>query len=120
MAARLAKWELRSTLGVKTALEVDQFLSPTMKTDHKTKPVVIKHYGDTFNAVDRFNGLLSHIAYPLRILDLKHRLLVGMIESAIVQSWVLLQDWKLNLGSEEEIASLKKATRELADQLLQQ
>ncbi len=98
---------------------INEFVGPTKKTMGFKKPPVTTHYGNTFNAVDRFNSLVSMISFSKRITDLNLRVLIGLIEVALVQPWVLLYDWRQDEVVKDEYTSLKKFIEEIYDTLLQ-
>lgn len=72
--------------------EVKKFLEP--KRVSAEQPKIISHYGRSFNSVDRFNKLLSYVSYRPKIGDEKLRVLVALVEIALVQSWALTIDWR--------------------------
>lgn len=60
------------------------FLTPTLHTKGDDKPTIIRHCGDTFNSVDRFNRILAHISYLPRTPSNEILLLHAIFQSALV------------------------------------
>ncbi len=57
------------------------------------QPEIIKHYGDTFNPVDKFNRLMYEVWFHPRVYDYKRRYLLGMISMLLVNAWVAHGDY---------------------------
>jgi len=93
--------------------EIDLFLSK--KGHSRDKPEVIEHYGETFNAVDRLNKVRSYISFRPRISDEKFRILVALVEIALIQAWLLVVSWRGEANGEED--KLHEAAKTLAQTL---
>ena len=100
LVARIAKRKLNTTSTERLKAEVTQYLSPTIKT--KEKPLLNEMYANSFNLVDRFNRLISFISYRPRFSSECMRLLIGVIEIAIVESWVIWNDLNLSKIGEND------------------
>ena len=95
LASKIAKWEKTNKCSTSLMTEIKSFLFPTKRTAGDSKPLLMDHYGSTFNNVDRWNNLRSNIKYQPRIITEDIRIMIGVIENALVQTWVLKTDWKV-------------------------
>lgn len=93
--------------------EINAFLEEKGHT--RSKPTILQHYGDSFNAVDRLNKVRSYIAFRPRMSDEKFRILVSLVEMALIQSWLLVISWRGEVLNEEE--HLHSAAKNLAKAL---
>ncbi len=115
----MAKWEARTSDPKMANILIDQFLTPTLKTAGASKPVITQHYADTFNPVDRFNRLCADVAFCGRKEGLYFTLLVGLVEVALVQTFIVRNDWLELQNEEQQTAFLRKYASDLANELLQ-
>lgn len=119
LAGRIAKWEIKGNEKDKLKRDIDEFLMPTTMTRGNNKPPLTKHYAQTFNAVDMFNKLVGYINFIPRIADVDFLLLVSIVQIAIIQTWALVNDWKVWSGDEKkEGLDLAEFAKELAKELL--
>jgi len=81
---------------------VREFLTPTLQTKEGDKPTIVRHYGDTFNSVDRFNRILAHISYLPRTPSYEILLLHTIFQTALIMAWALDNDWKCDQLFDEE------------------
>ena len=93
MASRIANKIQKFTPIDKAQLEITSFLRPTHSSKPSTKPILNQLYSDNFNLVDRFNNYISRVSYLPKISSTDLRLFIGLIELAIVNSWVIWRDW---------------------------
>ncbi len=79
------------------------------------KPKLNAEYSKSFNFVDKFNRHLSNIKYRPRIADEQMRLLIGIIEVIVVQTFVIYNDLKsIRVSDEEEAVSIQQFACNLA------
>ena len=93
-ARRLARWECYSSAPERLRQQILNYLHPTATHPDSSKPPIPDLYSNEFNIVDRFNKIRSMIKFKPRIGSEDMRLLIGLIENAIVETWVLFKDWK--------------------------
>jgi len=112
MAIKIAKEEVkRNSTG---DLMIDTFLYLTLTTTRDSKPVMQAHYSQSFSHVDRFNKLMGYIGFKPTIANKKKLVLIGLIQTAIVQSWVLINHHLLAHSDEQEGTSLRQHAKGLA------
>ena len=91
---------------------------PTLTSTEPLKPTIIQHYALTFNSVDRINRLIGYINYLPRVDD-NFLLIVSLVQIAIVETWALYGDWRVDARTlEEQGFDLQEFTVELANDLL--
>jgi hypothetical protein len=115
LATRIAKKRLNPQRNEKALIE--RFLTPTIHTKDETKPPIQQEYANTFNHVDRFNRLMGAVSFNPRVSGKKMLYLIGIIQIAIVQTWVLLNDARMSTEGEEEESFVKSFAVELAQEL---
>ena len=84
IATRIVKKRKNTSTIQQNQHAIDSCLSPKLKTDPDKRPIVNNAYAMNFNLVDRFNRGLSSISYLPKLSSETMRLLVGVIEIAIV------------------------------------
>jgi hypothetical protein len=100
--------------------DIKQFLEKTCTTLRDEKPKISTHYAHTFNNVDKFNRLMGFVNFKPRISNDNMLFLTGMINIALVNSWVLFVDSKsLLISEQEEEWKLKRAVKKLSRDLWQ-
>src|SRR5579885_3431448 len=111
MALKIAKEEVKKNSTGELAIET--FLFPTMVTTGESKPIIQAHYSQSFSHVDRFNKLMGYVGFKPTIINKKKLVLIGLIQTAIVQSWVLINHYLLAHSDEQECTSLQQHAKGL-------
>lgn len=96
------------------------YISSTGSTLQGIRPTINQHYAKTFNMVDRFNWLLSSIAYKPRCSDQEFCWLINLILLSVVNTWVLWVDWNTSEVNEEDPEELRRFVLLLAEGLLKE
>lgn len=99
--------------------ELSAFLDGPISVQGDNKPPITRHYGRTFNSVDRFNRILEHIYYLPRTESESLTILYSIFEMALIQTWALSQDWTCRRRYDEDYEYVCKFGRQLVKQLFQ-
>lgn len=102
LAVRLANYDFKPTNETKARRKLQAFLEPVKRTDPEEKPTIIQHYANTFNGVDRFNKLLSHISFLPTCKTENICVLYSIFQIALVQAWALDTAWDCDNNNVDE------------------
>jgi hypothetical protein len=109
----LAKWEFRSTVSDKIRQKLRDYLHDTNTTPTDTKPPIPHLYSRDFNIVDKFIKIRKLIKYKPRIKSEAMRVLIGLLENAAVEIWVLEVDWKGSQHPDIREDTIRNHTKQL-------
>lgn len=88
----LAKWEVRGVPAEKMRVELEQFISSTVSYEMDSYPPIQLHYRENFNGIDRWSHYRDAVTFRPYIKDVGMRLLVGCVELAYMETYMLYYD----------------------------